>query len=74
MSKNQVQPEQQQPVTAWLVTAKQAAQILSVSERTVWAMIARGDFPTVQFGTARRIWLSDLQEFAKRHTVAIPTA
>lgn len=66
--------QQQQPVTAWLVTAKQAAQILSVSERTVWGMIARGDFPTVQLGTARRIWLSDLQEFAKQHTVAIPAA
>jgi excisionase family DNA binding protein len=64
-----MQPTPAQPVTAWLITAKQAAQILGVSTRTIWKLTANGDLATVKITTtATRFWLSDVQAYAQKRT------
>jgi excisionase family DNA binding protein len=63
-----MQPARQPPLTAWLITVKQAAQILSVSTRTVNYLIADGNLPSVKIGGARRIWLDELLNWARSST------
>lgn len=57
--------QQQQPVTAWLITTKQAAEILNVSQRTIWYLVQSKKIPSVKIGGATRIWLDELREFAR---------
>jgi excisionase family DNA binding protein len=64
-----MQPAPAQLVTAWLITAKQVAQILGISTRTVWNLVAEGDLATVKVTeTATRFWLSDVNAYAQRRT------
>jgi len=64
-----MQPTPQAPIVAHLITAKQAAHILSVSTRTIWNLVAAGDLATVKVtDTATRFWLSDVIEYAQRRT------
>jgi excisionase family DNA binding protein len=49
---------------ALLLTPRQAAKALSISERTLWAITApRGPMPAVRIGRAVRYLVSDLQEW-----------
>ncbi len=64
-----MQPAQAEPVTAWLITAKQTAHLLGISARTVWNLAASGDLATVKVTpTSTRFWLSDVQAYAQRRT------
>ena len=44
-----------------LLTAKQAAQSLAISERTLWELTRRGEIPRLKIGAAVRYDLRDLQ-------------
>jgi len=46
-----------------LMTVREAAHLLSVSECTVYTMAGRGEIPSVTIGKARRFKLSDLEQF-----------
>lgn len=46
-----------------LLTYQQAADILQVSDRTIWAMVDRGEIRAVRFGRSVRIDLRDLDVF-----------
>ena len=43
-----------------LVTAREAARALSISERTLWTLTQRGEIPCVRFGRLVRYDHSDL--------------
>ncbi len=50
-----------------LVDSHAAAELLSISERTLWTLSApRGDLPVVRLGRAVRYDLDDLREFIGR--------
>jgi len=49
-----------------LMTYRQAAQRLQVSERTVWTLVNTGRLRAVRFGHTVRIDLADLEAFAER--------
>ncbi len=46
-----------------LYTVPEAARLLRLSERTIWAMVAGGDLPSLKIGRSRRIRWEDLQRF-----------
>ena len=50
------------------LTTKQAAQILNVSERSVWNFIERGYLKPVKFGRTTRILSDELMEFLRTGT------
>jgi excisionase family DNA binding protein len=64
------QPKPQPVLEVILVTTKQAAQALQVSERTIANLIKSGKLHSTLIGTARRIDLNDLRRLAsgKRET------
>ncbi len=47
-------------VNGLLLTARQAARELAISERTLWGLTARGEIPCVRIGRAVRYSRSDL--------------
>jgi excisionase family DNA binding protein len=47
----------------FLVTTKQAAAILAISERTLWQLTNDGHLPAVRFGRTVRYDLDDLRAF-----------
>ena len=49
-----------------LLTYRQAAKVLGVTERTVWTLVHDGGLPVVRFGRSVRIDPSDLREFIDR--------
>jgi excisionase family DNA binding protein len=49
-----------------LMTYSQAAKVLGVSERTVWALVDGGDLPAVRFGRNVRIHPEDLAAFIEQ--------
>lgn len=51
-----------------LVTAKEAAVLLAISERTLWQLTSDGDVPAIRLGRSVRYDLADLRAFiaAKR--------
>jgi len=56
-----------------LLTPREAAEALSVSDRTLWAWTApRGPIPCVRIGRCARYTLADLEAFAERQKVAEP--
>ena len=54
-----------------LLTAREAAAFLRLSERTVWEITGpRGDLPAVRIGRSVRYSKTDLTDFIKRHRVS----
>lgn len=51
-----------------MLTIKQAAQSMQLSERTVANMVASGSLPSVKIGSARRIAADALRAIAKSGT------
>lgn len=49
-----------------LLTYRQAAKVLGVTERTVWTLVHDGELPVVRFGRSVRIDPADLREFIER--------
>ena len=43
-------------------TFKEAADLLSVSERTIRRLVNQGDLPVVKIGRAKRIAIKDLEQ------------
>lgn len=52
--------------TARLLTAKQSATYLAISERKLWSISKSGDIPTVRLGRCVRYDKADLDEFIQR--------
>lgn len=46
-----------------LLTVREAAETLSLSEATVWRLLERGDIPSVKIGRSRRIKTDDLRAY-----------
>ena len=53
-----------------LVTARDAAKLLAVSERTLWGLTAAGELPAVRIGRAVRYSVSDLKAWIARKCAA----
>jgi excisionase family DNA binding protein len=51
-----------------LLTTRQAAQYLSVAERTIQYLIERGELLTVKIGRATRVRRVDLDAYIEAHT------
>jgi excisionase family DNA binding protein len=49
-----------------LLTYRQAAKVLGVTERTIWTLVDRGALPVVRFGRSVRIDPADLRAFIER--------
>ncbi|RMH23666.1 MAG: DNA-binding protein [Planctomycetota bacterium] len=49
-----------------LLTYRQAAKVLGVTERTVWTLVHDGALPAVRFGRSVRIDPADLRAFIER--------
>jgi excisionase family DNA binding protein len=49
-----------------LLTPRQAALLLAVSERTLWGLGDRGEVPRVLIGRAVRYRLRDLEDYCER--------
>ena len=49
-----------------LLTYRDAAKVLSVTDRTVWTLVDRGELLAVRFGRSVRIDPSDLRAFIER--------
>ena len=54
-----------EPIEVLLLTTKQAAEALQVSERIVVNLIASGQLASVKIGGARRIFTDDLRHLPK---------
>ena len=57
---------EQHPATEPLLTYRDAARLLGVSDRTVWTLVATGALRAVRFRHAVRIDPADLQEFIEQ--------
>lgn len=56
-----------EPATTLLLTAREAARALAVSERTLWQLTSDGQLPAARLGKRSvRYSLSDLREFIER--------
>ena len=53
-----------------LVTPREAARLLSISERTLYSWTKRGDIPVVKLGTAVRYDPKDLAAFVEQKKTA----
>ena len=61
--------ERENPITAQIVTYKQAAEVLGVCQRTLEHIIERGELPYIEIGQrGRRVWLDDVLDYLKRQT------
>lgn len=49
-----------------LLTYKQAGELLGVTERTIWTLVADGELPAVRFGRSVRIDPADLRAYIDR--------
>jgi excisionase family DNA binding protein len=49
-----------------LLTYRQAAEVLGVSERTIWTLVDQKSLPAVRFGRSVRIDPADLRRFIER--------
>lgn len=50
-----------------LLTETDAAEVLSVSPRTLWGLAAAGEIPFVRIGRLKRYARPDLDDFIARH-------
>ena len=62
MSRHQPNP----PQIDLLLTYRQAAEVLGVSERSIWTLVDQGSLPAVRFGRSVRIDPADLRAFIDR--------
>lgn len=53
------------PIEIQLFTIKQTAQVLQVSERTIFNLLASGQLRSVKIGGSRRVFSDDLTAFAR---------
>ena len=51
-----------------LVTAREAAKLLSISERTLWSLTKAGSIAVVKIGGSKRYALNDLERFIANQT------
>ena len=51
------------PPAVKLLTMRETAKAMSLSERTVWSLIRCGTLPHLRFGRAVRVAVRDLDEF-----------
>ena len=56
----------QQPVEPLLVKIDRAAELLGVSEATMYRLIAAGEIDTVRFGRTQRVPHSELERLIQR--------
>ena len=56
-----------------LVTVAEAATMASVSRSTAYALVARGEWPTVAIGSTRRIPVDALREWIRLRVVTVRT-
>jgi excisionase family DNA binding protein len=54
------------PTEPLLLTARQAAQALSISERTLWTLANRHGLPCVRFGQSVRYAPADLRAWIEK--------
>jgi excisionase family DNA binding protein len=50
-----------------LLSSREAAKVLSISERSLWTLTKNGEIPFVKIGACKRYTLSDLMEFVDRN-------
>lgn len=55
-----------------LVTVRDAARLLSVSERTVWQLLEQGKLTRRKVGRATRVSVQDLHTFARGGVLLVP--
>ncbi len=55
--------EEQSAIKTRLMTAREAAKYLNISERTLWTLSNVGDLPRVLIGRAVRYDAADLEAF-----------
>ncbi|MFZ0633876.1 MAG: excisionase family DNA-binding protein [Acidobacteriaceae bacterium] len=61
--------ERENPICAQIVTFAQAAEVLTISQRSFEKIVERGEIPTITIGTrSRRVWLDDVIAYLKRNT------
>jgi len=59
-------PQPQQAIEPMLLTARQAARALSVSERTLFSLTQAKEIPAVRFGRAVRYDPTDLRAWIEK--------
>jgi excisionase family DNA binding protein len=57
-----------------LLTAEEAADVLSIGRSKLYTLLATGDVPSVRIGSCRRIPWSALIEYVERLTDGRPAA
>jgi len=60
------------PIVEKLLTYKAAGELLGVTERTVWNLVADGELPAVRFGRSVRIDPADLRWFIDKSKAPAP--
>lgn len=55
-----------------LLTPKEAAQMLAISERTLWTLSNSGSIPRLKIGASVRYKFKDLEKFVEAKAVASP--
>lgn len=55
------------PVTRLLLTTREAAETLSISERTLWTLTNSGAVESVRIGRAVRYSVEDLRNYIERN-------
>lgn len=53
-----------------LVTARQGAKLLEISERKLWTLSNRGDIPRIKIDRLVRYAIEDLQDYIDRQRAA----
>lgn len=59
----------EQPPPPKLITSREAAKALAVSERTLWAIAERGEIPVVRIGRSVRYSPDDLSAWITKNKV-----
>ncbi|GAB4384136.1 MAG: hypothetical protein Kow0022_05820 [Phycisphaerales bacterium] len=62
------------PIVEKLLTYKQAGELLGVTARTVWTLVADGELPAVRVGRSVRIDPADLRAYIDRCKTLARTA
>ena len=65
-------PVRNSPPPTMLLTVRQAAEALQISERKLWSMTASGEIPRVRIGRSVRYDPTDLQAWIERQKTGGP--